>query len=150
MPGFSIIPAAAARRDDWDALYAAYARFYESPQTEAMRERVWGWLNDPGSELEGCVAVDADGRGLGLVHYRPFLRPLAGNFGGFIDDLYVLPERRGSGVADALVGAVVAEGRRRGWSVVRWITAETNVRARRFYDRIAEESDWVTYQIRLG
>jgi GNAT superfamily N-acetyltransferase len=146
---FAILPVAAARRADWDALYAAYARFYDSPQTQEMRERVWGWLHDPARELHGFVAADAEGRGIGLCHYRPFLRPLAANVGGFIDDLYVVPDWRGRGVADALVEAVAAVGRERGWSIVRWITSESNHRARRFYDRIAEESDWVTYQIRL-
>ncbi len=150
MAEFSVAPLAEANREDWNALYAAYARFYESPQTEAMRERVWGWLHDSGNELDGLIAVDPEGGAVGLVHYRPFLRPLAANVGGFIDDLYVLPHRRGRGVADALVEAVVAEARRRGWPVVRWITAETNLRARRFYDRIGVESDWVTYQIRLS
>ena len=60
------------------------------------------------------------------------------------------PPWRGRGVAEALVEIVASEGQRRGWSVLRWITAESNYRARRFYDRIAEESDWITYQIRLG
>jgi GNAT superfamily N-acetyltransferase len=150
MADFSIMAIGTAERRDWEELYAAYARFYESPQTAEMRERVWAWLHDPATGLDGRMAVDGAGTGIGLVHYRPFLRPLAGNVGGFIDDLYVTPPWRGRGVAEALVDIVASEGQRRGWSVLRWITSESNHRARRFYDRIAEESDWITYQIRLG
>jgi GNAT superfamily N-acetyltransferase len=148
-PQFRIVPIAETHRGDWDKLYAAYAEFYRSPQTAEMRDRVWGWLHDTGHELGGLIATDETGRGIGLAHYRPFTRPLAASVGGFLDDLFVAPEWRGSGVADALVAAVAEEGRRRGWVVIRWITAEENDRARAFYDRIAEKTHWVTYQIPL-
>jgi hypothetical protein len=41
------------------------------------------------------------------------------------------------------------EGLRREWSVVRWITAEDNYRARAVYDRLAERTKWITYDIKL-
>jgi GNAT superfamily N-acetyltransferase len=148
-PAFRVVPVAEAHRDDWDKLYSAYAEFYKSPQTAEMRDRVWAWLHDGGHELDGLIATDEEGRGIGLAHYRPFARPLAASVGGFLDDLFVAPEWRGSGIADALVAAVAEEGRRRGWMLIRWITAEDNDRARAFYDRIAEKTHWVTYQIPL-
>jgi GNAT superfamily N-acetyltransferase len=137
-------------RADWDALYAAYAEFYRSVQTAAMRDRVWSWLHDDDHVLEGLIALDGTGRGIGLAHFRPFARPLTAATGGFLDDLFVAPDWRGQGVADALVEAVVAEARRRGWVMVRWITANDNERARGLYDRIAEKTSWVTYQIALA
>jgi GNAT superfamily N-acetyltransferase len=115
-----------------------------------MRERVWSWLVDPQHELEGLLAVDRDGKAIGLAHFRPFARPLAASVGGFLDDLFVTPGWRGQGIGEALIEAVAAEGRRRGWVVLRWITAEDNARARALYDRIAEHTRWVTYQIPLG
>jgi GNAT superfamily N-acetyltransferase len=148
-PAFSIVPVAPVHRTDWARLYAAYADFYRSPQTAEMRERVWGWLFDPGHEVEGFVAVDATGRAIGLAHFRPFARPLAASTGGFLDDLFVAPDWRGRRVGEALIEAVATEGRRRGWALLRWITAEDNARARALYDRVAESTFWVTYQIPL-
>ena len=147
---FSVVRLADANRADWDALYAGYAEFYKSIQTAAMRDRVWSWLHDGDHELEGLIALDGTGRGIGLAHFRPFARPLTASTGGFLDDLFVAPDWRGRGVADALVEAVVAEARRRGWVMVRWITAADNQRARGFYDRIAEKTPWVTYQIAIA
>lgn len=147
---FSIERLRSSHRQDWEALYDGYARFYRSPQTAEMRERVWSWLHDEDHELAGRIGLDDSGRGVGLVHYRPFSRPLAATTGGFIDDLFVTETSRGTGLAEALVDAVVAEGRRLGWSAVRWITAEDNYRGRGFYDRIAAKTHWVTYQIPLA
>ena len=134
----------------WKALYTGYRAFYELVPDAAVVDRVWTWVCDDGNEVEGLVALDADGRAVGLAHFRPFARPLAASTGGFLDDLFVVPEARGSGAAQALIEAVAAIGRARGWSVVRWITAEDNDRARAVYDRLAARTRWVTYDLKLG
>ena len=135
-------------RDDWEKLYAGYAAFYRVAQTPEMRATVWGWLNDPSHEVEGLVALDASGRPIGIAHYRAFARPLAATTGGFLDDLFVAPDARGAGVAQALIDAIVETGRARGWTVIRWITAEDNYRARSAYDRISDRTQWITYEIK--
>ncbi|MDR3373724.1 MAG: GNAT family N-acetyltransferase [Ancalomicrobiaceae bacterium] len=143
-----VVPVAAGLRGGWGRLYAGYADFYGVEQSEPMRERVWSWLMDPAHECEGLVALDAEGEPIGLAHFRPFARPLAASIGGFLDDLFVAPEARGSGAADALIEAVADIGRARGWSVIRWITAEDNARARKVYDRLATQTRWVTYDLK--
>lgn len=140
-----IVPLADRHRAEWEALYAGYAEFYRVTQTPAMRERVWGWIMDPAHEVKAFVAEDAQGHAIGLAHYRPFARPLAAATGGFLDDLFVAPGQRGARIADALIEAVAEEGRRRGWSVIRWITADNNYRGRGVYDRLATRTMWVTY-----
>ena len=132
----------------WARLYAGYAAFYGVEQTEGMRARVWSWIHDPGHEVQGLVA-EVGGALVGLAHFRAFARPLSASVGGFLDDLFVDPEARGSGAAKALIGAVEAEGRKRGWTVIRWITAENNYRARGVYDQVATRTPWVTYDIKL-
>lgn len=145
-----VVPLAARHRDAWETLYAGYAAFYRVTQTPEMRATVWGWIMDPAHEVNAFVAEDAAGRAVGLAHYRPFARPLAAGTGGFLDDLFVAPEARGARVAEALIEAVTEEGRRRGWSVIRWITADDNYRARTTYDRIATRTMWVTYDRKIG
>jgi GNAT superfamily N-acetyltransferase len=137
-------------RAAWDALYQGYAAFYKTAQTAAMRDTVWSWLMDDSTQVYGLVAEDNDGALLGLAHYRPFARPLSASTGGFLDDLFVSPDARGQNISDALITALRDEGKRRGWSMIRWITAEDNYRARAVYDRLAEKTKWATYDIKLG
>ena len=141
-------PLVVTDRAAWDRLYAGYAEFYRVAQTPAMRDVVWTWLMDPAHATKGFVAV-ADGGPVGLAHYRPYARPLSASMGGFLDDLFVSPAARGTGAAQALIAAVADEGRARGWSVIRWITAQDNARARAVYDRVAVATPWVTYDIQL-
>ena len=135
-----------ADRSAWDALYSAYAQFYEVLQTSEMRATVWTWLTDPAHEVSGLVA-DNDGTLVGFAHYRAFARPLAAASGLFLDDLFVAEAARGSGAADDLIDAIKVRAAEQGHSVVRWITAADNARARGLYDKVAQSTQWVTYDL---
>ena len=150
MSEFRIVSVGQRHHADWDRLYAGYAEFYQVTQTPEMRDRVWSWLHDSAHGTEGLIAEAADGGAIGLAHYRAFARPLSATIGGYLDDLFVDPRMRGNRVADALIKALGEEGRRRGWSVIRWITAESNAPARSVYDRVAKLTPWRTYDIPLS
>ncbi|MGG5817985.1 GNAT family N-acetyltransferase [Falsiroseomonas sp. HW251] len=68
---------------------------------------------------------------------------------GMLDDLFVLPQARGQGVARALIAEACALGRARGWSHLRWIVPEADAGAVALYERIAARTDWRSYVIRL-
>ena len=131
----------------WLDLYAGYGEFYETPLTDAKAVLVWSWLTDPAHELEAYFALDGAGEPIGLAHVRVFSRPLAGSRGLFLDDLFVTPDARGDGAATAILETLKARARDEGLSVVRWITAADNEAARHVYDRIAQKTEWVTYDL---
>lgn len=133
----------------WSALYAGYADFYQVAQTQEMRDTVWGWLNDSAHEVKGFLAVTETGEAVGLAHYRPFARPLSASVGGYLDDLFVSPAGRGQEVSKQLIAAVAQVGREKNWTVIRWITADNNYRARSSYDKVATRTQWITYDIKL-
>lgn len=143
-----IRPPTQSDRPAWEALYAGYAAFYGVAQTPEMRATVWGWIHDP-THSTSCLVAEHAGSLVGLAHYRPFARPLSASTGGFLDDLFVDPAARGSGAAAALIDALKTRAQENGWSVLRWITAKDNARARALYDKLAQETAWVTYDIKL-
>jgi GNAT superfamily N-acetyltransferase len=143
-----IRPITPADRPEWEGLYAAYAAFYNAPQTAEMRAEVWQWLMDPLHSVNGLLA-QSDSAVIGLAHYRPYARPLSASTGGFMDDLFVSPDARGLGAGRALIAAVADIARAKGWTVLRWITADSNKTARALYDQVAVQTHWVTYDIKL-
>ena len=63
-----------------------------------------------------------------------------------MNDLYVEPDARGSGIAEALIDACRERCRERGMTWMEWSTAPSNLRAQRVYERIgAQRSDWIDY-----
>lgn len=130
----------------WYGLFAGYADFYKQPLTDDRAMRAWAWLFSDDFATRGIVAVDSEsGEVIGLAHVREFERPLAGETGLYIDDLFVNDSRRGEGVGRALIEAVTEQARQGGHKVVRWITAEDNTTARALYDQMATKTPFVTY-----
>jgi ribosomal protein S18 acetylase RimI-like enzyme len=131
----------------WRELFQAYADFYQTPQPEPAAELVWSWIRDPQHEVNCLLAEDQHGHLAGLAHYRAFARPLAAGAGGYLEDLFVDPAHRGTGVVDALLGELRGLARDKGWSIVRWITAQDNYRAQAKYDQYATPTTWITYDM---
>lgn len=136
-------------RTPWAQLYRQYADFYQSTITDAILDRSWSWLMDPHHPLEGLVAEAEDQQLLGLAHFRACPDPLIAQDVGFLDDLFVAPDRRGSGIGRRLIVGVAAKGKERNWAVLRWITADSNAPARQLYDQLAQVTNWVSYDLDL-
>lgn len=136
-----------ADRAHWADLYRGYARFYELPMADDTLDTVWGWIHDPDMAFWCRLARDESGTPIGLMHFRAMPSPLRGRLVGFLDDLFVAPEARGSGVVDALFSDLTTQARHQGWKVVRWITADDNYRARTVYDKLSRKTQWNTYQL---
>jgi len=149
MSGPIISPLQAGDKADWRHLYNGYAEFYQVPMNDQIADATWHWLLDPGHVLTGVLARDSDGVAVALAHFRDMPSPLRGATVGFLDDLFVDPKERGSGVARLLLDEIARIGHERGWPLFRWITADDNYRARGLYDQVAHKTMWNTYQYDL-
>jgi ribosomal protein S18 acetylase RimI-like enzyme len=143
----SVLPTSKDDRAEWEMLYLGYADFYNIPMSKETLDTLWSWIFDDTTKFYALIAKNEDGNALGLMHCREMPSPLRGALVGFLDDLYVLPEYRGQGVVDALYSALNDFAKDKGWPFVRWITAEDNYRGRAVYDKIAEKTQWLTYQM---
>jgi len=144
MSEFVVRDVTSTDRTQWAALFARYRDFYRLTPDPQVIEIVWSWLLDDHNPMHGTVA-DRDGQLIGIAHDRPFARPSTGTTGTWLDDLFVDDDHRHSGVGRALIDDITDRAHAAGHSVVRWITADTNSRARRLYDVLATETSWVVY-----
>lgn len=131
---------------EWCALYRGYREFYRLEPDESVVSTTWGWIRNEEHAMRGLVA-EVDGIVVGLANVRRFARPSSGTMGIYVDDLFTAPEARRGGVGVALLREIAAIASQEGCSVVRWITADTNVAARSVYDAMAKATPWVTYDM---
>jgi ribosomal protein S18 acetylase RimI-like enzyme len=132
--------------DDWLDVYRFYAEHYDLNLTDDGIAKTWAWLMDVNYPLTGIVAEDK-GCLIGLAHYRAMPSPLRGAYLGFLDDLVVRPQDRGSDAAKLLLDALKAIGKKQEWAKIRWITRDDNYRARALYDKIATKTNWTMYEM---
>lgn len=131
----------------WQQLYQGYANFYNVEINQQILDTIWQWVEDPQQPFFALVAKNQDDQIIGLMHSRAMPSPLRGTMVGFVDDIFVSPDHRGNGVVDAMFSALEQQAKQQGWPLVRWITADNNYRGRGAYEKVAERTHWITYQM---
>jgi GNAT superfamily N-acetyltransferase len=128
----------------------AYCDFYEvEPSDEALLALAKALVKDP--EHEGVqLLARADGGGaVGFATIYWSWATTSAERIGVMNDLFVAPEARGTGVAEALIEACRAECAARGAGKLTWQTAPDNEAAMKVYDRVgATREQWVDYWLR--
>ena len=147
MSAVGIRAVAASDHDAWASLFAAYGAFYETDFAPEVIESTWARILDPAEGVDAIVA-EVDGSVIGFAHYRSHPDTFSLGRDWFLDDLFVDPDSRGSGAATALIEHLKQLAASTGPGTLRWITAESNERAQRVYDRVAKRTTWVTYEVR--
>jgi ribosomal protein S18 acetylase RimI-like enzyme len=133
--------------DRWRELFSDYGTFYKTSFTAEVLDGVWAWLLDPNHPVNALVASNDDGVLVGFAIYREQPDTFSAGPGMYLDDLFVDPAARRSGVGGAMLTSLRELARTRGIRQVRWITAADNLHAQAAYDRIARKTDWVTYEM---
>jgi GNAT superfamily N-acetyltransferase len=103
-------------------------------------------LKDRAAEILGARI---GGRLVGFAVFFDMPDTMTGMRAGQLDDLYVDHDARGKGAGRALIDALVAEAKRRGWTQLRWVVPEKPAGARRLAERFAEPAGVANYVIRI-
>jgi GNAT superfamily N-acetyltransferase len=133
-------------------LVRSYCDFYRSdPSDEALLGISRALIADP--EREGIQLLARDDRGEAIAFATLFWTWETNQGGrvGVMNDLFVAPQARGGGAADALIAACRERCRERGATRLGWQTATDNLRAQAVYARAgAHREQWVDYWLETG
>jgi GNAT superfamily N-acetyltransferase len=145
---------AEADLDELLPLLRGYCDFYEVQPDDAdllalSRVLIGGVGGGPYSEGVQLIARDDDGRAIGFATVFWSWSTLRTGRLAIMNDLFVAPEARGAGAAEALIEACRSEARARDAVWLAWQTGKTNERAQRVYERVgAERAEWIDYGLR--
>jgi GNAT superfamily N-acetyltransferase len=127
-------------------LMRAYCDFYEvAPSDDALLSLSRALIADPEHEGVQLLARN-EGRTAGFATIFWSWATTTAERIGVMNDLFVAPEARGTGVAEALIEACRAECAVREAGKLTWQTAPDNAAAIKLYERVgATREQWVDY-----
>jgi GNAT superfamily N-acetyltransferase len=140
------------REEDLDALLPlmrCYCDFYEvDPSDDALLAMSRALIADPEREGVQFLACGAGGAAVGFATLFWTWSTLSASRVGTMNDLFVAPVARGSGVAEALIEACRVRCGERGATRLQWQTALDNERAQAVYDRVGgRRGRWLDYDL---
>jgi GNAT superfamily N-acetyltransferase len=146
---YAIAPVLERELDELLVLMRAYCDFYEAkPSADALLSLSRALLADPAGEGVQLLARDADGRAVGFASVFWSWDTTEGARVGIMNDLYVEPDARGTGVAADLIEACREHCHGRGAARMEWLTGPENHRAQALYDRVGGVREpWLVYTL---
>ncbi|WP_266157939.1 GNAT family N-acetyltransferase [Dyella silvatica] len=121
-------------------LFDGYRQFYGQP---ADLPRARAYLAERFAHHESVIllAADEQGRGLGFTQLYPSFSSVRTVRTYLLNDLFVAPEARRQGVAEALLHAAVEHGRAMGVASLSLSTAHDNLPAQKLYESLGWKRD---------
>ena len=143
----TIRPITLSDKARWLELFREYVIFYKSKVSDEQFELTWQRIHSD-FNMYGLTA-ELDGQIVGLAHY--IFRPSTWEVEDFcyLEDLFVDPKVRSTGVGRALISELEKIATAKGSKRLYWTTAPDNEVARKLYDKVAI-TDFVQYRIFLN
>jgi len=145
MSSIEIRPVTAADQAVWHPLWQAYLKFYETELPEDIYQSTWQRFLDPAETTNAALAWQ-DGKAVGLVHFIYHRSNWSIQNSCYLQDLFVAPGQRGTGLGRLLIEHVYATAAEAGCNKVHWLTHETNATAIQLYERIAERPGFIQFR----
>ena len=131
--------------ETWLPLWQGYQQFYQVQLSEALSQLTWQRLTSAEPTHMYGFALQLDEHIVGIVHVNEHSSTWTEKPYAYLQDLYVVPEKRSQGCARALIEHVYAHCLLH-CDRVYWLTQESNTRARILYDRIARATGFIQYR----
>lgn len=140
----------AADEAQWMQLWAQYLEFYNTDIPGAVTDATWARIIDNDDQtLGGLVAQSGTENVAGFLNYVIHPNTWSQAPVCYLEDLFVTADSRGRGLARAMIEHLASIGRQAGWARIYWHTARDNVSAQVLYNKLAERTGWVRYDIDL-
>jgi GNAT superfamily N-acetyltransferase len=129
----------------WLPLWRGYQEFYRVSLADDVTTATWQRFFDKAEPVH-CLVAERDGKLIGLAHYLFHRSTWVVANTCYLNDLFVDPSGRRSGVARKLIDAVYDAADAAGVSKVYWLTHEENAAARLLYDQVALHRGFIRYE----
>jgi len=139
---------AASDYDDWFSLWQQYLVFYEHELSDEQTSLTWNRLLTGEGPVFGIVA-ERDGRVIGFTHYSFTYSTWEDSPAIYVEDLFVDPKVRESGVAHSLAEELVHIAKNAGVQRLHWMTQHHNATARKLYDQLGTLTEFIVYEKNL-
>ena len=135
--------------EQWRPLWDQYNAFYGRKDGTALPENIvlstWDRFHDL-SEPVHCLVAENAGQIVGLAHFIFHRNTISIENTCYLQDLFSAPALRGKGIGRRLICEFYERAKQAGTIGVYWHTHSGNQTAKRLYDHVATNTEFVVYR----
>ena len=131
----------------WQPLWEGYLEFYRAEVSEETTRSTFARLTGGSDAMFGLLAVSERDEGIGLAHCMVHPTTWSRRPYCYLEDLFVSPTARSSGLGRALLEHAKRASVEQGAGRLYWHTQEYNGRARSLYDQVARATSFIVYEM---
>lgn len=131
--------------EQWLKLWNLYLEFYNHSIDEAVKIATFDRFIYSNANMH-CAVYEQDGELVGLVQYIFHASTWTKGYYCYLQDLFVLEDRRGQGVARKLIEHVYQAAQENMCSRVYWLTHDSNQTAIRLYEQVADNAGFIQFR----
>jgi GNAT superfamily N-acetyltransferase len=133
--------------EQWQPLWKGYLEFYRAELPEETTRTTFARLVGSDDAMFGLLAVSERGDGIGLTHCVVHPTTWSDAPSCYLEDLFVAPAARGSGLGRDLLEKAKRASVQRAAGRLYWHTPSYNGRARSLYDLVARPTSFIVYEM---
>lgn len=128
-------------RNDFDAWYPLWQENCLFQISDMVTAETWRRLSTPKESVFGLGAFENDNL-IGILHY--VLHPITGYIepAAYMQDLFVVKEKRGQAIAKQLVWALESLGKTENWARIYWFADKNNETVQKLYKNLGIEMNF--------
>ena len=134
----------------WRRMWSDFIKSGPEPCSAEAPDTVWRGAMDVASPLGLLIATDDADEPIGFLLYVTHPWSWSARWVTYLLDIYVAPSSRGQGIGRKLIEHLAEFGREEGWLKIYWMTQTDNDAAHRLYNKVAERSALVRYDMMLN
>ena len=130
----------------------AIAQGFSKSEVKLTQDRLRAQLEQRDLRPFQCIVAEENGTLYAFALYYQTYSTWEGKIGFHLDDLYVMPEMRNSGLGRQLMERLIEIAHDRGCARIDWYVVDHNANAIRFYERLGahELADWQYWRMELA
>lgn len=133
----------------WSQQYVDYAKPWNELISSERLLEVWKLIQSHNSSAYSLGAFDENHQLLGFAQYILTPCTYSRRQTCYLQDLYVASPYRRQGIAQKLIESLKVKGKKDKWRAITWRTRPDNTSAISLYERIAERSNWIYFEIQF-
>ena len=129
-------------------LIGAYQKFYGENPDDSRNLKFFGDLIENEQICVQFAALDGNLNPMGFVTLYFIPSSVQAKTNCILNDLFTIPDSRGSGVGKTLIDHCRDFANQRGFGFIEWMTQKSNTKAQRLYDHLkASKTEWYSYAL---